>query len=139
MPSQIRVEGLKELRRSLKAVGDVEGSREYRLAGKTTAETIVIPGARARAAGISHHRTGRSAMFEKAAGDLRPATLAVGAGVRMGRGFPGALGSEWGSSAFAQFNKPNRGGYFLWPTIVEETPRILETYGQANDKLWDRG
>jgi hypothetical protein len=139
VPNQIRVEGLKELRRSLKAVGDVEGSREYRLAGKTTAETIVIPGARARAAGISHHRTGRSAMFERAAGDLRPATLAVGAGVRMGRGFPGALGSEWGSNAFAQFNKPNRGGYFLWPTIVEETPRILETYGQAIDKLWDRG
>lgn len=138
MPDRIVVEGLREVRKGIKAVGDAEGTRELKDAGWRVANDIVVPGAQGRAGGVAHHSTGRSASFSRAAGTLRAARLSTGAGVRFGRGLAWAMGSEWGSRRFTQFNPPNRGGWFLWPTITDEGQRISDEYADAVEAVFER-
>lgn len=140
MPQAIQVEGLRDLQRALKATGDVTGQREFRQAGKKVSEQIVIPGARSAAGGVSHHRTGRSSMFVRAAETLKSTTVAAGAAVRYGRGLPYAMGAEFGSNRFPQFNAhQGRTGYFFWPTVRAKTDEIVDAYGDAVDQVWNRG
>lgn len=137
MPDRIEVKGLREVRRGLKATGNAEGTRQLKAAGRKVAEDVVIPAARSKAGGVSHHSTGRSAMFSRAAGTLRPASTALGAAVRYGGGLPFAMGAEFGSSRFRQFNAHRgRDGWFLWPAIRDEGPRILDVYGDAVEDVF---
>ena len=76
MPDRIQIDGLNELRRTLKAMGDAEGTNEVKAAGKKAAE-IVAPAAKGRAS---------SKLEQRAALTLKPAAVATGGGLRFGGG-----------------------------------------------------
>jgi hypothetical protein len=148
MGDEVRIEGLKEARAALKRMADPEKTRQYRLATADIAESIVIPQARANA---------DTRMQRRAAGTLQPVKTDLGAAVRLGKGFPGAMGAEFGADrnqrrigrprgtvapvqGWNQF-EPWRGsdtgaGYFLWPAIREQTPKIINRYADMFDELF---
>lgn len=146
MPERIVVPGLGELRQALKELGDVEATKEFKLAGWRAANEVVIPGAKARAS---------TPMQRAAAETLAAAKIATGGGVRFGAGFAGAMGAEFGAMrnqprstsrgqmlGWNQF-QPWRGsgpdtGYFLWPTIREDAERIVEVVDETLDPLFAR-
>ena len=146
MPERIIVPGLDELRKALKDLGDIEGTKEFKLAGWRAANEVVIPGAQSRAS---------TRLQQAAAATLAAAKVATGGGVRFGAGFPGAMGAEFGA-AQNQLRNTRRGpvrgwnqfdawrgsgpdtGYFLWPTIREEADRIVEVIDEALDPLFAR-
>lgn len=145
MPDRIVVDGLKELRAALKALGDAEGTSQLKRAGQHVVTEIVIPGAQSRAGGLGR-------MQARAAATLRPASVGNGAAVRYGAGVPFAMGAEFGALQDVR-RRTSRGfmrgwnqfmghrgqeGYFLWPTIRDEETRILEMYGDALVEVFDR-
>lgn len=133
------------MRRTLKAMGDAEGTNEVKAAGKKAAE-IVAPAAKGRAS---------SKLEQRAALTLKPAAVATGGGLRFGGGFAAAMGAEFGASqgvlrntrrgtwtGWNQF-QPWRGsgdgaGYFLWPAIRDKTPEIKDAYMDAVQALFER-
>jgi len=137
VPMDIRVEGVKELRKQLLAM-DKQWASRFKDANAKAAE-IVVSAARARAP-----RVGR--MAAKAAQTLRVARTQTAAAVRFGGSrAPFALGAEFGAVRGAsrstsrgprrgwnQF-QPHRGGgmsagYFLYPAIRENQPEIIDTF-----------
>lgn len=146
MPERILVPGLDELRKALKELGDVEGTKEFKLAGWRAATEVVIPGAQSRAS---------TPLQQAAAATLAAAKVATGGGVRFGAGFPAAMGAEFGA-AQNQLRNTQRGpvrgwnqfppwrgsagdaGYFLWPTIREEQERIVEVIDESLEPLFAR-
>lgn len=151
MADAIKIEGLDETRRQLKKLGDIEKTREYKLANARIAQNIVIPAAQAKAS---------TRMEQRAASTLVAVKSAAGGAVRLGKGFRGAFGAEFGAqrnqarqgrpggvvatvSGWNQF-KPWRGsgseaGYFLWPGIREKTDEIVRAYGDVHEDLFDEG
>lgn len=149
MPVGAEFEGFDEARRQLAKMGDVDKSRDYKLAGFNIAKDVVIPKARANA---------RTKMQRRAARTLEPVSLAAGGAVRLGKGFAGALGAEFGADrnqrrmgrphgkvapvkGWNQF-EPWRGndtgaGYFLWPAIRQQSDEILNRYTALFDELFD--
>ena len=149
MPESIAVEGLDELRRSLKIAGGIEATREFKTAGYAAAAEVVIPRAKARAAGLGK-------MQAKAADTLRPANTVTGGAVRFGRGFPASMGAEFG----AQRNQPRgtvgkrrmtgwnqfepwkgngiEAGYFVWPTIRDDAAAITARFNAGLSPLLQR-
>ena len=146
MPDAVEYDGFDEARRALKRLEDVERTRQYKVANREIANDVVIPAARANAS---------TKMERRAASTL----AATGDGaVRLGKGFPGALGAEFGAdrnqrrlgrphgktvpvTGWQQF-KPWRGsdngaGYFLWPAIREQTDEIVNRYDQLFRELFD--
>lgn len=145
------MDGFDEARRSLKKLGDIERTREYKLANAEIARTVVIPAATANAA---------TRMERRAASTLVAVASDSGGAVRLGKGFPAALGAEFGSdrnqrrrgrpggkvttvTGWNQF-KPWRGsdagaGYFLWPAIREQTDEIVNRYDELFRKLFEEG
>lgn len=148
MTERILVPGFDELRKALRELGDVEGSKEFKAAGAKVAEQIVIPGAQSRAAALGP-------LWARAADTLAAAKIATGGGVRFGAGFEAAMGAEFGA-AQNQLRNTQRGpvrgwnqfeawrgsgpdtGYFLWPTIREEGEAIVEAIDEALEPLWRR-
>lgn len=146
MPDRIEVEGLNELRRTLKALGDSEGAKEIKAAGKKVAAEIVIPAAKGNAS---------TKLEQRAADTLKAAAVSTGGGLRFGGGFAAAFGAEFGAAqgqlrntrrgtwrGWNQF-KPWRGsgldaGYFLWPAIRDKTPEIKAEYMDALQKIFER-
>jgi len=146
MPDRIQVDGLNELRRTLKALGDSEGAKEIKSAGRKVAAEIVIPAAKGRAS---------TKLEQRAAQTLKPASVSAGGGLRFGGGFGGAMGAEFGAyggqlrntrrgtwHGWNQF-RPWRGnstdaGYFLWPAIRETTPEIKNVYMDALQAIFER-
>jgi hypothetical protein len=131
----IAVEGLDELRKGLKALGDVEASREYKLAGYNAAAEVVIPRAQGRAGALGR-------MQARAAASLKPARSVAGGAVRYGGGVPFAMGAEFGSIRYKQF-EPWRGsagdaGYFLWPTLRDDAADIISAFDRALEPLYRR-
>lgn len=148
MPERIYLPGYDDLRKVLKEVGDIEGSKELKAAGHAVASEIVVPGAQARAAGLG-------ALEQKAAATLKAARIDTGGAVRFGGGFAAAFGAEFGAARNQRRNtsrglvtgwnqfQPWRGsgpdaGYFLWPTIHAETARIVEAIGEYLAPLFKR-
>ena len=93
-------------------------------------------------------RDGTAALVEQAAISWVPLRLirpgknqGKGAAVKIGGArFPFALGAEFGSKRFRQF-EPWRGagataGYFMWPAIREEIPKLIAAYGDAIEKAF---
>lgn len=149
MPDGIEFEGLKETRAALKKLGDPVKTRAFKAAGYEIARDVVIPAARANAS---------NRMERRAASTLKALKVTTGGAVRLGEGFPGALGAEFGAyrnqlragnpggrpaqvRGWQQF-KPWRGsdsgaGYFMWPAIREQTDEIVNRYGEMIQKLWE--
>lgn len=148
MAEWVEFEGFDEARKALAKLGDVDKTREYKVAGFEIANEIVLPAARANAS---------TRLERRAAQSLQAVSLASGGAVRLGKGFPAALGAEFGSDrnqrrrgrpggksvpviGWNQF-KPWRGsdsgaGYFMWPAIRENTTEIVDRYTKLFDDLF---
>lgn len=120
----IRVQGLGEFRRDLKAMGPgmEKGVKDANVELSVKATTK----ARARAQAL-----GSTAAH--VAGTIRPIKRLRAAGVSLGNAaHPEALGAEFGSFQYRQF-QPWRGngmgaGYFLYPTIRSMEREVKDTY-----------
>ena len=149
MTERINIEGLKATQKKLKQLGDVEKTRQYKLENAKIADEVVIPAAKAKAS---------TRMEQRAAGTLVAVKTASGGAVRLGKKFPAARGAEFGAqrnqarmgrpggkvttvTGWNQF-KPWRGsdreaGYFLWPAIREQEPKIINRYSKLFEELFD--
>jgi len=130
----VKVQGLPELSRALKAVGP-EAQKELKDAAKSVA-TFVANDARARALGLG-----------STAAHVAPSISATGGVSGAGVGFGGAAypmagGAEFGALRFKQFkawrgNGPDA-GYFVYPTIRADADQIVEEFTDAVDKIIDK-
>ncbi len=131
MADQIRVTGLKELRRELKQV-DADFPKQLRKANKAVAD-LVAEGTRS-----AFSRMGGSA--PKVAPTVKALAQQVRAQVKVGGGSgvgaEVAMGNLFGSRRYSQFPPP--GQYALYPTIAEKADEIVETYADAVDDLMKR-
>jgi hypothetical protein len=136
MPAQkagaIRVEGLRELNKSLRAIGP-EARAELK-AASSRVSGFVASDAHSAAAALG-------GVAAKTAPSLKPrASVSGSAGVALGgSAYPFGGGAEFGSDRYKQF-KPWRGngpgaGYFLYPSIRKDAQRITTEYTQALEDL----
>lgn len=144
----VKVQGLDELRRELRKLDDAGLTTELKDVNYDVAKSVIGPAQSAAAA------IGR--MEAAAAATLTAARAAKGARVNFGGArAPFASGAEFGAGrdtqrtrasgtyvGFRQFS-PWRGndggaGYFLYPTIRDLTPAIVEMYGDALEKITAR-
>lgn len=127
----IRVDGLVELNRSLKAMGP-EFKGELRKTNKIVADFVATD---SKGAAIALGSTPAHV-----APTIKSTAGALSAGVSLGGpGFEMAAGAEFGSDRFKQF-QPWRGagedaGYFVYPTIRRNEDRIESEYEEAADRL----
>ena|SRR5687768_13104676 len=131
----IEIRGLKDLTRALKDI-DAQLPKELADLNQQVGESV-ISGARGRASTPLEHRAARTL---KAARQQRVVLIRLGGGR-----YPEALGAEFGAGqgtlrnttrgvmeGWNQF-RPWRGsggdaGYFLFPTIREDTPQIIDRH-----------
>lgn len=131
----IEVVGLAELRRDLKKLAEKDQLAQLREANLRVAD-MVVDAAQGKA----------STRLQQRAAQTLSAARMDRAAVRLGKGFAGALGAEFGAGRNKQRTGPSgrrytgynqfdefRGsgdsaGYFLWPAIRDKTPDILEAY-----------
>lgn len=127
----LNVEGLTELSKALRAI-DKDTGKKLRVANKEVA-SFVADDARSAAqalGGVAAH----------VAASIKPAAGAGFAGVAGGgAAHPAFGGAEFGSDKYKQF-QPWRGngegaGYFVYPTIRRDGPRIDAEYRTTIDKL----
>jgi hypothetical protein len=140
----VTVRGLKDLQRELRRL-DKDLPRELGDANQDVARYVV------RRATDRARRLG--AMQAKAAESLTAARQQRIAAVRFGGArHPEAMGAEFGADrnvprstsrgvvqGWNQFRpwrgSDTRAGYFLFPTIRDDTPQIIELYGELIDRL----
>lgn len=145
MPSRLKVEGLRELSRQLKAV-DAAAPKQLQQALKRVAGEIVVPGARGLAASRTNPRWGTRAVNTiRALASQQRAQVAVGSAA-----VPWAAGHNFGSlhtritngrHSTNQFppTKGFRGGdYALYETIEQRQPQILDKVTDELDDLLTR-
>lgn len=130
----VKVDGLTELNRALRAIGP-EAQRELRDASRKVAGFVASDASAAARSlgGVAAH--------------VAPSITAVGgvsnAGVAFGgSAYPMAGGAEFGSMRFKQF-KPWRGsgheaGYFVYPSIRRDEDRIVTEYTDAVEQVISR-
>jgi len=134
---KVEVVGLKELRAELRSLGG-SWPKELRTASKEAAE-LVADKTRASFAG------GRGSA-PKAASTVKALAQQTGAAVRIGGGAgvggQVAMGNEFGSFRYRQFpgwrGSGAAAGYHLYPTIRDNTERVVEVYGDALGRLTKR-
>lgn len=124
----IRVEGLKELRKDLKAVGDAEEQSAFKAALNEAARLIVD---RSQASASTRQERSMASRLKASKG---AATSAVTIG-----GKPYDLGTEFGAKRWPQF-RPWRGndtsaGYLVFPTIRDAEDEIADKFGDAIDRI----
>lgn len=129
MSGKIRVTGLKELRKGLKAA-EGRSPKELQRTNKSVAE-MLVPEAQSRLAQHSP-RAG-----SQAAGSIRALASATRAQVAGGSAaVPWYAGHEWGSKGkYKQFPIANKQGYGIYPTVEANNERIVERYAQMLDEL----
>lgn len=140
MPERVAVEGLDELRAALRKLGSVERSKEFKEGGYRAGNEVIVPGAQQRA---------RTPLEQRAAETVKAARVGSGGAVRFGAGFAGAMGAEFGAHhdvlrntargpmvGWNQFPEVTPGGRFLWPTISDESDRIVAIIDEALDPLF---
>jgi len=125
----IRVQGLADLRRELKALNLTEDLKD---ANNRVAQLVADEAEKkARALGRMEAKAAESLKANRA---QSKATVSIG-----GARYPFALGAEFGSFRFKQFRSwtgSNEGsGYWLWPAIRETRERVIEMYGDEIEKL----
>lgn len=127
----VRVEGLDDLRRALKAAGDT-APRELTAASKDVA-TFVADDARGVAEGLGGVAA-KVAPSIKGSGTTRGGSVTLG-----GASYPMAAGAEFGGQGrpTTQQFKPHLGrtGYFVYPTIRRDADRIESTFLEHIDDL----
>lgn len=131
----VKVVGLKELRRDLKAL-DSEGSYKAELkdAGKKAAE-VVAEEARRTARGAANPRMGHVAAesIRALAGQTR-ATVAGGKA-----SVPWYAGHEFGSAGrYPQFPRARQGGHHLYPALGRKREEVIEVYSKGIGALLKR-
>ena len=127
---------MKELRRDIRKLGTPDQLKELKSANATVAR-LVVDAAKGKA---STRPQRRAAATLKVPNSVYPA-------VRLGGGFGGALGAEFGANrnrdrvgpsgrrykGYNQFQafrgSGEAAGYFLYPAIRENTARIMGMYG----------
>lgn len=142
MPTRLKVEGLRELSRELKAL-DPALPKQLQQALKRVAGEIVVPGARALAASRSNPKWGSRAVNTiRALATQQRAQVAVGS-----QAVPWAAGDNFGSAHTRVTNgrhstnqfpmtKGYRGGdYALYETIEQRQPQILDKVADELDDL----
>lgn len=131
----VRVEGLNELNRALKAIGGRELQNELKAAGKTVADAVASD-ARSNAYSLG----GVAALV---APSIASSARFTGAGVSLGgASHPAAAGAEFGGGGrpTTQQFAPWRGsgsdaGYFVYPAIRSNSDRIADEYLGAVEDL----
>lgn len=133
MADQVRVTGLKELRRELKAL---EGAwpRELQKVNKAIAE-LVAEGTRDKLSYMPGSAPKVVPTVKALAQQMR-AVVKVGGGSTIG-GIV-AMGNIWGAKRYPQFPAHIRGGYALYPTITENHEEITVRYLEMIDDLLKR-
>lgn len=127
----VKVDGLTELNRALKALGP-DAQKELKEASKSVAGFVAADA-----------RSGAYSLGGVAA-HVAPSISAVGgvsgAGVAFGGArYPMAGGAAWGSIRFKQFKAFRRGvGYFPYPQIVDNAERIEDEFVDAVQKVINR-
>lgn len=111
-PAQIQVEGLKEVRKGFKQMGDAAGFRDAIKPVYAKISDRIASEASASAAG--------SRMGHVAAGSIRGKATTTYAGISAYRGVPWGPGHEFGSIRYRQFPPKQVGGYHIYPTIEKE-------------------
>ena len=134
MVDKVRVEGLKELRRELKAV-DGDWNRQLQKVNKAIAEDVA-EGTRAAFSSM-----GGSA--PKVAGTVKALAQQARAQVKVGGKGNSvanqvAMGNLWGSQRFKQFPRPAPAGYALYPTLASLRPDLEDRYLDMLDDLMRR-
>lgn len=133
MADQIRVTGLVELRRELRAL-DTAWPKELRKVNLAIADEVAT-GTR-----NAFDALGRSAPLVsptvKALAQQAKAQVKVGGG--SGVGSEVAMGNLWGSKRFRQFPPSVPGGYGLYPTLAHMRPDIEQRYLEMLDELLSR-
>ena len=127
----VRVKGLREFQREIRRISP-ELAKELRVVNKTVAQTVV-DGAVGRAQALG-------GVQAKAGGSLKARAQAQAAQVVLGGPkYPYAMGAEFGSIRYRQFpswrGSSASAGYFLYPTIRENSAKIIESYGEAIDRI----
>lgn len=140
MPDGVVIEGFKELRKAVKDLKDVEATREFKAAGYNAMANVLVPAATSR---------GSDAMHQRALETLRPARVVTGGAVRFGRGFAGAMGSEFGAMhdrrranvnggpglGWNQFPTTVKGGRAIYPAAVAEGDAMVAEFDRGLEPL----
>jgi hypothetical protein len=130
----VKVTGLRELNKSLKALGP-EAQKELKTASRDVATFVAadVKSAAAALGGVAAH----------VAPSIGVVGGVSGAGVAFGGArYPMAGGAEFGAYKYKQF-KPWRGngqdaGYFVYPTIRRDADKIATEFTAAVDKVIDK-
>lgn len=131
----VRVDGLAELNRTLRALGGREFQAELREAGRTVAKDVAQD-----AVGKAHSLGGVAAHV---APSISASAGFTSAGVSFGgASHPAAMGAEFGGQGrpTTQQFQPFRGheGYFIYPAIRDNADHIEATYLKAVDDILKR-
>lgn len=121
MADSMRISGLTELRRELKAV-DARWPKELQKVNKSIAEDVA-EGTRSTFLGM-----GGSAPKVKVTALASQARAQVRVGGGSGVAADVAMGNLWGSNRYRQFPAPVEGGYGLYPAIRAMRDDIEERY-----------
>lgn len=133
---KIDVQGLKELRKELKAI-DPKWTKELQQVNKRAA-SIVVPEAKRRASQSRPNLAGGVARAGSAGvGSIRALASQSRAQIASGGArVPWMGGSEWGSSGrYRQFPSANKDGYILWPAAKAKESEVVELYQDMLDDL----
>jgi len=138
--TQIRVRGLRELIRDLRALDDGALGREVRGVNLSFARRIV-PMVQARYSSLYPTVDGGGAGSIRATAGVDRATVVIG-----GASAPYMPGQEFGSNRYRQFfpwtGKAPSGvgsvGRFLYPVLREEVPDLMDEYVEAIDQVLSR-
>jgi hypothetical protein len=128
----VRMEGIEPVRKAFKVAGDVGFANTEKELYKDIAADIADK-AKSRGSDLG-------SVFAKAAPSMRAGSNGKTAYVSLGgKAYPYALGAEFGSVRYKQF-QPWRGtgddaGYFLYPTIRADKDNIEKMAKEAVDKL----
>lgn len=127
----VKVDGLRELNRALKAIGP-EAQKELKEASKKVAGFVASDAASAARSlgGVAAH----VAPSIKAVGGVSSAGVAFG-----GSAYPMAGGAEFGSIRYKQFKawrgSSSSAGYFVYPSIRQDADRIVTEFTDAVEQV----
>lgn len=140
----VDIEGLREFRRDLKAMG-----KAYEKGLNDELKNVAAPIAREAKRryrmlhAVSRRKRGSQRGIRASASGGR-AKVVIGS-VR----YPYLLGQEWGSRKWPQFppatqsKPPDQRGYFFWPSVVAGRKKLMEDVeklvDKANEKYFEKG
>ena len=131
----IRVEGLRELRKALKELDPAWG-KELQKTNKRAA-ALVVPTAQSRAGQVRTNLVGNpTRLGSRGIATIRPLASQSRAQIAMGGArAPWAGGHEWGSTRYRQFPPKTHEGNILWGAAKSHEEQIVEVYGDMLDDL----